>query len=176
MPRQAPNSGKKMGRPARLFASCSLLLASLFAYSASVQLDDPDWYLWLPLYACASVVNLVRATFKSKTISRRIAKFAFCLGVSLLLKVVMEAYLHGLAGFWSLDLRKRVVREKMGSFFVVISMFLQLEALSIQKKDPLPADKMVVPTHVDFGMAILVAVSCVLSFVFFVFVKEDMEL
>ncbi|KAA8547296.1 hypothetical protein F0562_003840 [Nyssa sinensis] len=34
-------------------------MASLFAFSASVQFNDSDWYFWFPLYATASVVNLV---------------------------------------------------------------------------------------------------------------------
>ncbi|KEH20453.1 hypothetical protein MTR_8g078730 [Medicago truncatula] len=63
----------------RLFNLCSLLMSTLFAYSASVQLNDP--------------------------------------------------------GFWSLDLSERVVREKVGSIFVIISIFFQMEAASDVQKD-----------------------------------------
>lgn len=44
----------------------------------------------------------------------------------------MEGYRHKIAGFWSLDMRERVVREKFGSGLVVFSMFLHLEATSNQ--------------------------------------------
>uniref|UniRef100_A0A5B7BS30 Transmembrane protein n=1 Tax=Davidia involucrata TaxID=16924 RepID=A0A5B7BS30_DAVIN len=112
-----------------LFSLCSLQMASLFAFSASVQFNDPDWYFWFPLYATACVVNLVNGVSIYKII-RPIAKLALWLGVLLFIKVVIEDFVDGIAGFWSSDMRERVVREKFGSGLVVISMFLQLEALS----------------------------------------------
>ena len=68
----------------------------------------------------------------SKPINK-IAKVAQWLGVFLFFKVVVEDSVNGIAGFWSLDLKERVVREKFGSGFVVNSMYLQLKAASIQK-------------------------------------------
>lgn len=58
------------------------------------------------------------------------AKFAFWFGLLLFVKVVMEELGNGIAGFWSIDMRERVVREKLGSWLVVISMFLFLESSS----------------------------------------------
>ncbi|KAJ8621044.1 hypothetical protein MRB53_029573 [Persea americana] len=72
-----------------VFFSCSLFMASLFAYSASVQFNDPDWYFWFPLYASASVVNLLGICFILKP-RNQIAKFALGVGVFLFLKVVKE--------------------------------------------------------------------------------------
>jgi hypothetical protein len=48
---------------------------------------------------------------------------------------VVEDYVYEIAGFWSLDLSERVVREKVGSIFVVISIFLQMKAASDVQKD-----------------------------------------
>lgn len=50
------------------------------------------------------------------------------------IKVVIEDFVSGIAGLCSLDLTERVVREKIGSGFVVISMILRLEAASVNKQ------------------------------------------
>lgn len=50
------------------------------------------------------------------------------------IKVVIEGFVSGIAGLCSLDLTERVVREKIGSGFVVISMILRLEAASVNKQ------------------------------------------
>lgn len=89
-----------MEKPRNVFRVCSLLMAILFAYSASVQLNDPgtqkrnhlhflllfslyrlckfhsfcflsaDWYFWFPLYTLACAVNLINC--KRISNSRRI--------------------------------------------------------------------------------------------------------
>lgn len=46
----------------------------------------------------------------------------------------MEAHLYGLAGFWSLDMRERAVREKLGCGLVAISMFLHIKASQASKE------------------------------------------
>ncbi|XP_020104288.1 uncharacterized protein LOC109721224 isoform X2 [Ananas comosus] len=159
-----------------LFSSCSLLMTLLFAYSASVQLDDPDWYFWLPLYAVASAVNLSQAlSFQSKVLAQ-VSEFALWGGVFLLLKVVCEAcHVDGVGGLWSMDMRERVVREKIGSGLVVISMILYLKATSHASKVPKRGKSEQAPTSLGYGMAILVAVSFGLSFYFFLSVKEQMR-
>jgi len=48
---------------------------------------------------------------------------------------VVEDYVYEIAGFWSLDLSERFVREKVGSILVVISIILQMEAASDVQKD-----------------------------------------
>jgi hypothetical protein len=48
---------------------------------------------------------------------------------------VIEDFVYEIAGFWSLDLSERVVREKIGSILVVISTILQLKAASNVQKD-----------------------------------------
>lgn len=68
-------------------------------------------------------------------LNRLIAKTALWIGILLYLKVVVEDFVYGIAGFWSLDLSKRVVREKIGSMLVVLSTFLQMEASKFQN-DP----------------------------------------
>lgn len=71
-------------------------------------------------------------------------------------------------GFWSLDLSERVVREKVGSIFVVISIFLQMKAASDVQKD--------ISNVVKYGMLVLVVFSYLLPFVFFVVLKGEMKL
>lgn len=55
-------------------------------------------------------------------------------GVLLLVKVVAEDYADGVSGLLSLDMRERVVREKLGSGLVVLSMTLQLKISSDEGK------------------------------------------
>ena len=45
----------------------------------------------------------------------------------------MEDMLNNISGFWSMDLSERVVREKIGSGLVIISMILQLIASKSQQ-------------------------------------------
>ncbi|KAK2657320.1 hypothetical protein Ddye_010372 [Dipteronia dyeriana] len=134
----------------KLFSICSLLMSSMCAYSASVQLNDHDWYLWFPLYACACGVNLVNWKISSKNISGYAAKVALLLGISLFLKVVIEDFVRGIAGFCSLDLMERVVREKIGSGLVVISMILHMNA-SLVQRDPKQRKNKKLARLVDFG-------------------------
>ncbi|KAF6174332.1 hypothetical protein GIB67_040825 [Kingdonia uniflora] len=114
--------------PTKVFRLCSLLMSCLFAYSAAVQLNDPDWYLWIPLYTSASAVNLQFIITISTR--RKLAKFGFCVGLFLFFKVMIEQYYYVGSEFWSLDLNERIVREKLGSGIVVISMFLHLQSSS----------------------------------------------
>ncbi|KAM7506940.1 hypothetical protein LguiA_017393 [Lonicera macranthoides] len=107
-------------------------MASLFALSASMQFNDPDWYFWLPLYAIACAVNLVNGVFTHK-ITKQVPKFGLWLGILLFIKVVLEDLLHGISGFWSLNLRDRVVREKFGSGLVISCMLLHLQVSSKTK-------------------------------------------
>ncbi|CAH2061331.1 unnamed protein product [Thlaspi arvense] len=125
-----------MEKPRNIFRVCSLLMAFLFAYSASVQLNDPDWYFWFPLYTLAFAVNLINSKRVSK--SRRIKQITrttLSLGLFLLVKVVAEDVLTEKVGVLSLDLTHRVVREKIGSALVIASMVLQLRASSSKPKE-----------------------------------------
>ncbi|CAA7393827.1 unnamed protein product [Spirodela intermedia] len=156
-------------RRSLLFSTCSLLMAALFAYSASVQLDDPDWYLWLPLYAVASAVNLLQIGTTVKSV-QSVARLTLLIGGALFLKVAVEGYAHGTAGVWSLDMRERVVREKLGSALVTVSMLLHLEPLP-----PISEEKPTARRCVDYGMASAVAVSLGLCIRFFMVDKRDMR-
>ncbi|KAL5819461.1 hypothetical protein ACOSQ4_023303 [Xanthoceras sorbifolium] len=161
-------------RPRKLFSICSLLMSFMFAYSASVQLNDPDWYFWFPLYACACGVNLVNWKIWSKNITQYTAKIALFLGISMFVKVVIEDFVRGIAGFLSLDFTERVVREKFGSGLVVISMSLHLKASSLQR-DPKHRKKKKLARLIDLGMAALVCFSYGLPFVFFAIQKGEMK-
>ncbi|OVA18628.1 hypothetical protein BVC80_1831g180 [Macleaya cordata] len=132
-----------MEEPTKLFTASSLLMASLFAYSASVQLNDPDWYFWFPLYAFASVVNLLmnNTSYKSKTI-RKIAKLDLGLGTFLFLKVVIEDYLINSAKNPNKPAKEKKVKE-------------------------------VAARYVDYGMAMLVGMSYGIPIVFLAFIKEE---
>ncbi|XP_041001532.1 transmembrane protein 220 [Juglans microcarpa x Juglans regia] len=164
-----------MANPSKLYSLCSVLMASLFAYSASVQLNDPDWYFWFPLYACGCVINMVNWAIPLRTTTiRHIARLSLLLGIFLFIKVVTEDFVNGKAGFWSLDLSQRVVREKTGSGLVVISLILQLEA-SLVPEDHLPRKKKEFPKFVEYGMAMLVVFGYGLPFVFFVIQKGEMK-
>ncbi|XP_049383402.1 uncharacterized protein LOC125847763 [Solanum stenotomum] len=138
----------------------SLLMAFLFALSASFQFNDPDWYFWFPLYALACLVNMVNGFTK-------IAKITLLMGTILFLKVVIEdIWFHqGISGIWSFDMRERVVREKIGSGLVILSM-----SLLLQKENPNNT------TLFELGQSILVAIGYGLSFAFFLFSMPEMKL
>ncbi|KAF3338363.1 transmembrane protein 220 [Carex littledalei] len=114
----------------RIFSFCSLLMSLLFAYSALVQLNDPDWYFWLPLYSSAFLVNLLKVGMPSKKRTLiLVAQLTLVGGNLLFVKVVIEALISGgLSAFWSMDMRERVVREKVGSGLVVLFMLLHFKA------------------------------------------------
>ncbi|KAI3462799.1 hypothetical protein Pfo_019462 [Paulownia fortunei] len=154
------------GSKKSLLGVCYLLMASLFALSACFQFNDSDWYFWIPLYATACIVNLVNWA-KANSRIRKMAKFGFWLGVFLFIKVSIEDYLHGTAGFWSLDMRERIVREKFGSGLVISSMFLLLENSSNTNHHPTLVTK--------YGMPILVGIAYGLSFLFFAFQHDEMR-
>ena len=65
-------------------------------------------------------------------------------------KVVLEDLVYGIAGFWSLDLSERVVREKIGSILVVMSTILQMEASKVQN-DPSKKRKKEFSSMVAYG-------------------------
>ncbi|KAL3813555.1 hypothetical protein ACJIZ3_014823 [Penstemon smallii] len=149
---------------------CSLLMASLFALSASFQFNDTDWYFWIPLYVTACIVNLVNGVMKgydSNSNIKKMTKFTFWFGVCLFVKVVIEDFVHGISGFLSLDMRERVVREKFGSGLVICSMFLHLGNSSNSKSRPAQLTK--------YGMPILVGTAYGISFIFFVFHQDEMR-
>ncbi|KAL3715074.1 hypothetical protein ACJRO7_006897 [Eucalyptus globulus] len=163
-----------MAPPTKLSGICSLLMGLLFAYSASVQLDDPDWYFWLPLYSFACLVNLASPVFFASKLVPSIGKLALWLGLFLFMKVVVEDYRHEIAGFWSLDMRERVVREKFGSGLVVFSMFLHLEATS-NEKGLFTRKVEGVAKRIELGQMILVGIGYGLSSVFFAFHEDEMK-
>ncbi|XP_057500095.1 uncharacterized protein LOC130784282 isoform X1 [Actinidia eriantha] len=166
-----------MAKPRKqlFFNACSVLMALLFALSASVQFNDPDWYFWFPLYAIACVVNLVNGV-STYNIMRSVSKFTLWLGFFLLFKVLIEDFVQGIAGFWSLDMRERVVREKFGSGLVISSMFLQLQASSIPiSYNPTKGHRVDVTKHVKYGMVGLVGIGYGLSYGFFMFQKKEMK-
>lgn len=65
----------------------------------------------------------------------------------------MEDFVNETAGFWSLDLSERVVREKTGSGLVIFSLILQLQALSKleNSKSGNQRKKKVFPRFVEYG-------------------------
>ncbi|KAL6499209.1 hypothetical protein OROHE_026237 [Orobanche hederae] len=125
---------------------CNLLMASLFAISASFQFNDSDWYFWIPLYAIACMVNLVSWGENPTSRMRKMARFALWLGLFLFVKVVMEGGMM-MTGFWSSNMRERNVREKFGSGLVISSMLLLLLQNSNPHHHPTPITK--------YGMPIL---------------------
>ncbi|KAL1219064.1 hypothetical protein V5N11_003947 [Cardamine amara subsp. amara] len=153
-----------MEKPRNLFRVCSLLMAFLFAYSASVQLNDPDWYFWFPLYTLACVVNLINCR-RRITKSRRIKlmmRTSLSLGLFLFVKVVAEDVITEKVGVLSLDLTHRVVREKIGSGLVIASMVLQLKASSLKP--------------IDFGMVAIVIFGFGLPFWFLKIKKGEIKI
>ncbi|XP_047945163.1 uncharacterized protein LOC125191791 [Salvia hispanica] len=135
---------------------CCLLMASLFGLSTCFQFNDPDWYLWIPLYASACYVNLLKFCKPNSPRIRKVAKFGLCLGVFLFIKVWAEDLIHGICGIWCMDMRERVVRERFGSGLVVSSMFL-------------------VKNNSRYGMPILVGFAYGISFIFFAFQHHQMR-
>ncbi|XP_074564117.1 uncharacterized protein LOC141820659 [Curcuma longa] len=156
-----------------VLSACSIFMSILFAYSASVQLNDPDWYLWLPFYAFASGVDLLYVGFAASRRLRQVASLVLCGGVLLLVKVVVEDYVGGGGcGLLSLDMRERVVREKLGSGLVVLSMSLQLKVSSDEGK---VEERQSSARLAESGIVALVAVSIALSLHFFTDVVEHMK-
>ncbi|CAI0554024.1 unnamed protein product [Linum tenue] len=158
-----------MATSTKLFTLCSGLMGALFAYSASVQLNDPDWYFWFPLYTGACAVNLMNvAAATSNPVSRRIAEVTLWAALFLFCKVVVEDLATGTAGLWSLDLRERVVREKIGSGMVFVSMVLHFKAFPLPEAEGKKKGKEHgIPRHVEYGMLGLVVFSFGLPSVFF---------
>ncbi|VVB08816.1 unnamed protein product [Arabis nemorensis] len=145
-------------------------MALLFAYSASVQLNDPDWYFWFPLYTLAFVVNLISCKRISKsTRIKQMIGTALSLGLFLFLKVVAEDVITEKVGVLSLDLTHRVVREKIGSGLVITSMFLQHRASSSSSK---PREK----KYIDFGITATVIFGYGLPFWFFTIQKGEIKI
>ncbi|KAJ0233339.1 Uncharacterized protein HA466_0283060 [Hirschfeldia incana] len=126
------------------------------------------WYLWFPLYALASAVNLINSLriCKSRRI-RQLTRTALGLGLFLLVKVVTEDVITERVGILSLDLTHRVVREKIGSGLVIASMVLQLQVASCSK----PKVK-----SVDFGMAATVIFGYGLPFWFFTIENGEIKI
>ncbi|CAM6097731.1 unnamed protein product [Calypogeia fissa] len=118
------------GRPSRSCSVCSLLLSVLFAYSASVQLNDHDWYIWLPFYTLACLVCLAHA-FQFSAASRLSAFVGLVGGSLLFIKVVLEGCFRDEVFSWtdlvSLDMEQTLVREKLGSLIVCLALWLELE-------------------------------------------------
>ncbi|CAI0554026.1 unnamed protein product [Linum tenue] len=132
-----------MATSTKLFTLCSGLMGALFAYSASVQLNDPG--------ACAvNLMNVAAAT--SNPVSRRIAEVTLWAALFLFCKVVVEDLATGTAGLWSLDLRERVVREKIGSGMVFVSMVLHFKAFPLPEAEGKKKGKEHgIPRHVEYG-------------------------
>ncbi|XP_031107602.1 transmembrane protein 220 [Ipomoea triloba] len=143
-----------------VFRVCSILMAFLFAMSASFQLNDPDWYLWIPLYSTATIVNSVNGASNLMAV-RKLAKCTFWLGIIVFIKLGILDLQNGIVGLWSMDMRERAVREKLGSGLVIISMCLHLRKST--------------PKNLDYGMLTLVVVSYGLCSAFFVLHRKEMK-
>lgn len=96
-------------------------------------------------------MNLVNGLAKfSKTRLRLVAKSSLWLGVFLFIKVAIEDLVNGMvAGLWSLDMRERIVREKLGSGLVISSMFLHLQKPSSRNQQKRQGTK--VPKLTEHG-------------------------
>lgn len=93
---------------------------------------------------------MVNWAISSTTTIMHVARVSLLLGLFLFIKVVMEDFVNEIAGFWSLNLSERVVREKIGSGLVVISLILQLEA-SLVPEDPMRKKKRDSTKFFDYG-------------------------
>ncbi|CAK9320332.1 unnamed protein product [Citrullus colocynthis] len=166
-----------MATPSKVYSSCSLLMGILFAYSTALQFNDPDWFLWVPLYGCACAVNLLKWDVFLEAMNQ-VGKATMGLGICMWMKVVAEDYMNGIAGFLSLDLSERVVREKTGSGLVVCSMILHLIAASSSSSPKIhrtSKSKREFPRYLTYGMAWLVAFSYGLPIFFFLVQKGKMK-
>ena len=93
---------------------------------------------------------MVNWAISSTTTIMHVARVSLLLGLFLFIKVVIEDFVNEIAGFWSLNLSERVVREKIGSGLVVISLILQLEA-SLVPEDPMRKKKRDSTKFFDYG-------------------------
>ncbi|KAL2642225.1 hypothetical protein R1flu_009812 [Riccia fluitans] len=113
--------------PGREFSVSSFILAIVCAYSASVQLNDIDWYFWLPLYSLACFVCLANAMARFNAVSRILSHVGIICGSVLLVKVVLQGCyqdrIFRWKNFMSVDMNQKLVREKFGSLLVCVSMW-----------------------------------------------------
>ncbi|KAJ7544924.1 hypothetical protein O6H91_09G099200 [Diphasiastrum complanatum] len=143
-----------------------LFLVVLFAYSSLVQLNDPDWYFWFPFYSLACTVNLVHVV-QASALSRGAAIIGILSAIALLLKVIVEGCLDNGKFLWaelfSLDLEKRLAREKMGSVFVLLSMWLEAKSSGMPSQEDSKARR-----DIMFGHTLLVFGSICLCAAYFI--------
>lgn len=93
----------------------------------------------------------------------QVGKATMGLGICMWMKVVAEDYMNGIAGFLSLDLSERVVREKTGSGLVVCSMILHLIAASSSsslKIHRTSKSKREFPRYLTYGKAYKLILLC----------------
>ncbi|KAL8168198.1 hypothetical protein V2J09_009697 [Rumex salicifolius] len=154
-----------MSPPTKLYSVSSLLMALLFAVSASLQFNDIDWYLWIPLYASGSAVNLMSFWSTQTQSIHRLAKLPLWLGVFLFIKL-------SFAGdqIWSLDMRVRESREKLGTGLVLVSMILQVAASSAHNHFD------IIQTYLYLGMRVIVGLALIFgaALVFMVLIAGSM--
>ncbi|KAH9613752.1 hypothetical protein KSS87_017199, partial [Heliosperma pusillum] len=174
----SPKDFSLLTKMANLYLICSLLMAALFIISTCAQFDDPDWYLWIPVYAGAAFVNLMNLIGSgSSKITTNIGTFILGAGECLLSKVILEHFTGESVsvGILSMNMRERVVREKFGSALVILCMILQVSAGTEFQKDPAKKTKMDVASPTKYGMAILVCIGYGLSAVFLMFHVTEMK-
>ncbi|XP_074294332.1 uncharacterized protein LOC141622172 [Silene latifolia] len=161
-----------------LYLICSLLMAALFIISTSAQFDDPDWYFWIPLYAGAAYVNLMNliGTSSSK-ITTNVGSIILASGEFLASKVILEHYSGESVsvGILSMNMKERVVREKIGSVLVILCMILQVSAGTEFNKDPAKKMRLDVASSTKYGMAILVCIGYGLSAVFLMYHENEIK-
>ena len=126
-------SPHQFSNPTKVGPTVSTLVWILFSFSPICL----GWLAWILLYTSAAYVNL------TSCIKRLPLKWAA--GISkltgfhaqfLLSQVMLDDNFHGKAGLWSLDMREKLVREKLGCILVIISMILQTSAIELFRRDP----------------------------------------
>uniref|UniRef100_A0A7C9CRQ0 Uncharacterized protein n=2 Tax=Opuntia streptacantha TaxID=393608 RepID=A0A7C9CRQ0_OPUST len=161
---------------AKLYMISSILMAALFIVSASVQFNDKGWLAWILLYASAAYVNLT-SCIKQLPLKfvGGMSKLTGFHAQFLLTQVILDDSFHGKAGLWSLDMREKLVREKLGCILVILSVVLQTSAIELFHRDPSRRVNMQVSPSIQNGMAILVGIGYGLSFVFLKYHEQDMK-
>ncbi|KAL9229431.1 hypothetical protein vseg_004897 [Gypsophila vaccaria] len=157
-----------------LFIICSILMSTLFVIFASVQFNDPGWYVWIPLYAGAAYVNQMNVVgLVSYKRTLNVGNIVLFHGQFLLSQVILEG---GLVRMLSMDLSDRVVRQMFGGVLVSICMIFQISASGSFDRDPEKQVRMEVAPATKHGMAMLVCIGYGLSAVFLLSESDFVQL
>ncbi len=100
------------------------LIALLLLLFAAVQYNDPDFYLWIPIYLIPAILAAI-AAFRPRLLARKLARAALYLCLAAAAGGTIYAWPTS-EGWWLKEVwwEDEVAREGMGLMIVTISLFV----------------------------------------------------